>query len=79
MHAAPDSLLLCVVRCAVLCSSAIVGGLMGAMWGASALPAFMTEPVLQFGPGSQGRERPSFLHPQQLPQLFEQLWQAART
>jgi hypothetical protein len=60
-------------------NAAIVGGLSGALWGAAALPSDMTEPVLQFGQGSVGRKRPSFLHPDQLPQLFEQLWSAAKS
>jgi hypothetical protein len=66
--------------CAVLCcAAAIVGGLVGALWGASSIPSFMTEPVLAFGEGSRGRKRPDFLHPKQLPQLFDQLWAAAQS
>lgn len=39
----------------------------------------MTDPVLQFGKGSKGRKRPSFLHPKQLLQLFDQLWTATKS
>jgi hypothetical protein len=61
------------------CAAAIVGGLVGALWGASAIPSFMSEPVLAFGAGCKGRKRPEFLHARQLPQLFDQLWAAARS
>lgn len=60
-------------------NAAIVGGLAGALWGAAALPGHMTGPVLGFGQGSVGRKHPSFLHPDQLPQVFEQLWNAAKS
>lgn len=55
-------------------NAAIVGGLVGALWGAAAIPASMKQPVLSFGRGSGGQPRPSFLHAEQQPRLFEQLW-----
>jgi hypothetical protein len=62
--------------CCFLRHAAIVGGLVGALWGASAIPPFMTGPVLKFE-GRGGPTRPSFLHTRHLPGLFEGLWQAA--
>ena len=50
---------------------------MGALWGAACIPDYMKQPVLGFGKGSGGRKRPAFLHPKQLPQLFDQLWTVA--
>eukprot|EP00775_Hariotina_reticulata_P002837 gene2837-3130_t len=58
-------------------NAAIVGGMMGALWGASAIPEGLAAPVLQRDVGSPGRQRPQFLQTKQLPQLFDQLWAAS--
>jgi ADP-ribosylglycohydrolase len=49
-------------------NACIVGGLMGAFWGANQLPLAMREKVLQCNT-SKGRPRPDFLSTRQLPEL----------
>jgi hypothetical protein len=59
-------------------NAAIVGGLMGAYWGAEGIPEAMKGPVLcRASSSSAGVKRPSFLKTGQLPELFEKLWAAA--
>lgn len=58
--------------------AAIVGGMVGALWGAAAIPSSMTGPVLDYGEGSGGQTRPAFLHARQLPDLFDRLWDTAK-
>lgn len=58
-------------------NAAIVGGLMGAYWGAAAIPADMAEAVVSRTVDSPGRQRPEFLQTKQLPELFAGLYAAA--
>jgi hypothetical protein len=58
-------------------NAAIVGGLVGAYWGAEGIPAGMKGTVLCRCSSSAGIKRPGFLQTKQLPQLFEKLWAAA--
>lgn len=51
-------------------NACIVGGLLGALWGASSIPSFMKDPVLECDT-TQGRPRPDFLHPRQVPTLVQ--------
>ncbi len=57
-------------------NAAIVGGLLGALHGAAAIPPAMAAAVLaRHGqPESKGRKRPDWLQPGRLPAVFAQLW-----
>lgn len=55
-------------------NAAVVGGMLGAFWGADALPTSMTDPVLGFDCKQGGRSRPGWLSPRRLPGLCELLW-----
>ncbi len=57
-------------------NAAIVGGLLGAAEGASAIPAPMKTAVLQCNT-LEGRPRPDFLHPQHVPALVTRLLELA--
>ncbi|MCJ1296923.1 hypothetical protein MMC34_008492 [Xylographa carneopallida] len=52
-------------------NAAIVGGLVGAAVGAEAIPAHMTQAVLQCKPL---RDRPQWLYPSQIPDLVDKLY-----
>jgi ADP-ribosylglycohydrolase len=57
-------------------NAAIVGGLMGALHGAAAIPDAMIQPLLLCDTskaGGQARNRPAWLHARRLPELAEQL------
>ncbi|KAF6253657.1 ADP-ribosylation/Crystallin J1 [Scenedesmus sp. NREL 46B-D3] len=58
-------------------NAVIVGGLLGAYWGAEGISATLTGPVLCRCSSSVGIKRPEFLQTGQLPELFEKLWAAA--
>lgn len=61
-------------------NAAIVGGMLGALWGAAAIPGWMTEPVLAYeGRPDQGGgfPRPAELRAAVLPGLAAQLYEAA--
>ncbi|WIA34941.1 hypothetical protein OEZ86_013222 [Tetradesmus obliquus] len=58
-------------------NAAIMGGLLGAYWGAGDIPECMKGPVLSRCSSSEGIKRPGFLQTGKLPQLFEKLWAAA--
>lgn len=61
-------------------NAAIVGGMLGALWGAEAIPSWMSGPVLAYeGREDQGggEPRPAELRAAVLPGLAEQLYQAA--
>lgn len=58
-------------------NATVVGGLLGAYWGAAAIPDHMKAPLLARTAASPGQKRPSFLQTAQLPQLFDKLWAAA--
>ncbi|MDJ0844505.1 ADP-ribosylglycohydrolase family protein [Crocosphaera sp.] len=53
-------------------NACIVGGLIGAVYGAEGIPAMMQQPVLNCHTAS-GIPRPLFLHPNQIPDLVEGL------
>ncbi|KXZ55562.1 hypothetical protein GPECTOR_2g1111 [Gonium pectorale] len=57
-------------------NAAIVGGLVGALHGASGVPAHMAAAVLgRLGqPGTRGPKRPDWLQPGHLPELFAKLY-----
>ncbi len=55
-------------------NACIVGGLLGALWGAKNIPERMKEAVLECDT-RQGRPRPDFLHPRQVPTLVQTLLQ----
>lgn len=62
-------------------NACIVGGLMGALYGATAIPDWMTQPVLEPEvEGGQGSEkwckRPADLQGTQVPHLAQQLYEA---
>jgi hypothetical protein len=58
-------------------NAAIVGGLLGAYWGAEGIPDGLKGPVLARCSSSAGIKRPGYLLTGQLPELFEKLWAAA--
>ena len=58
-------------------NAAIVGGLIGALHGASGIPDYMKMPVLARGVNSPGRPRPAFLATDALPTICQQLYQLA--
>lgn len=60
-------------------NAAIVGGLVGALHGAAAIPEAMRAPVLSRNVHSLGIPRPDFLATQALPTLCQQLFEAAPT
>jgi ADP-ribosyl-[dinitrogen reductase] hydrolase len=53
-------------------NAAIVGGMMGALHGASAIPERMKQPVLTY---REGQPRPGALHARHIPGLAVQLWE----
>lgn len=53
-------------------NACIVGGLLGAAGGADAIPVELRQAVLTCDT-AQGRPRPAFLHPQQIPTLVEKM------
>jgi hypothetical protein len=54
-----------------------VGGLLGALHGAAAIPASLSAPVLGRGSQAPGRPRPAFLCGAAVAGAFEALWAAA--
>lgn len=54
-------------------NAAIVGGLIGALKGASCIPESMKGPVVARDSNSPGRKRPEFLTTNALPGLCQQL------
>lgn len=58
-------------------NAAIVGGMIGALHGASGIPDSMKMPVLARGINSPGISRPAFLATDALPTLCHQLYQLA--
>ena len=60
-------------------NAAIVGGLLGALHGATAIPSSMKDPVLARSVESPGRSRPSFLQTSELPKLVDLLFKCATT
>eukprot|EP00877_Chromochloris_zofingiensis_P007455 jgi/Chrzof1/2963/Cz12g06070.t1 len=58
-------------------NAAIVGGMVGALHGATAIPSIMKDPVLNRTSSSHGRKRPDFLQGGLLPGLFDKLYAAA--
>ncbi|KAL3141635.1 hypothetical protein ABBQ32_004868 [Trebouxia sp. C0010 RCD-2024] len=58
-------------------NAAIVGGMIGALHGASSIPEYMKMPVLARGMNSPGIPRPAFLATDALPSICQQLHQLA--
>ncbi|DBA80145.1 TPA: hypothetical protein ACH3X2_007620 [Trebouxia sp. C0005] len=58
-------------------NAAIVGGLMGALHGASGIPRYMKEPVLARDSNSPGIPRQDFLTTRTLPEVCRQLYELA--
>ena len=54
-------------------NACIIGGLLGARWGASAIPEAMRSAVLGCDPGSGRHRRPETLHPRAVPSLVRAL------
>ncbi|MCW6037942.1 ADP-ribosylglycohydrolase family protein [Spirulina subsalsa FACHB-351] len=54
-------------------NACIVGGMMGALYGASSIPDPLKNRVLTSDSHQGNSPRPSFLHPQQVPNLVTQL------
>ncbi len=58
-------------------NAAIVGGIIGALHGASGIPQYMKEPVLARDSNSPGIPRPDFLTTSMLPKVCRQLYELA--
>ena len=58
-------------------NAAIVGGLIGALHGASAIPEYMKAPVLARDTDSPGIPRPAFLTTKTLLTVCQQLYESA--
>ena len=58
-------------------NAAIVGGLVGALHGASGIPRYMKEPMLARDSNSPGIPRPDFLTTRTLPEVCRQLYEIA--
>ncbi|GAB4820187.1 hypothetical protein N2152v2_007233 [Parachlorella kessleri] len=63
-------------------NAAIVGAMLGALWGAEGIPQAMSQPVLAYRYPAQGEwpghDRPVALQPGRIPELAEALFQAGR-